>query len=96
MCENRIVTWAIALLLVISIACVPLAEAAAYASHSVSLTRPNSLAGPRDVLQHLPRIEWRKEVRSPKKPHGGGEFYYLPHVEPESSDEVPQGTGTWC
>lgn len=94
--EYRIVTWAIGLLLVISIAFVPMAEAAAYTSHSASLGRPDPLLVPRDVLQHVPRIEWCKEMRSPNKPHGSGEFYFLPYVEPESSDEAPQGTGNWC
>lgn len=94
MCENRIVIWAIALLLVISIAFVPMANAAAYASHSAGLGRPDPLVVS-SVLQHLPRIEWCKEMRSPNKPHGDGEFYFLPHMEPESSDEVPQRMGNW-
>lgn len=85
----QIAMWAFTLLLVISIACVPMAEAAANASHSVSLSRPHPLPGPRDVLQHLPRIEWRQDVRSPNDPHGGGDFYFLPHVEPEWSAEAP-------
>lgn len=83
-------------LLVISIACVPVAEAPAHASNSVSLSRPNSLVGPQDVLQRSPRIGWRNEVLSPSEPHGGGDFYFLPYVEPEWSDEALQGIGTSC
>ena len=95
--EIRIVTWAISLLLVISISCVPLADASAYGSHSLSPSRPSRSVVPRDVLQQSPGIEWRKEIRSPNNPHGGGaEFYFLPHVEPGSSDEVPQVPGNWC
>jgi len=96
MCEYRIVTWAISLLLVISIACVPVAEAAAYASHSVSLSRPSPLADPGDVLERLPRSEWRREIRSPDYRHDGDDFYFLPHVEPESSVVVPQVPGNGC
>lgn len=94
--ENRIVTWAIAVLLVISIMCGPVARETACASHSGGLSRPDPFVVPRDFLQQMPRIESRNETRSLNKPHGSGEFYFLPHVKPELNDEAPLVPGDWC
>jgi hypothetical protein len=91
---NRIVTLAIALLFVISIAVIPAAESLPQAW--ASFGRPDPLIAPSAVFQNLPRIEWRKELPSPNEPFGGSEFYFLPYLEPESFGDAPFVGEDWC